>query len=83
MKKVNKTSTKTNPQGQVAKTTQSQAPSANRSNAQNTHQKNLFKESFQKKLLICQRTYDYKDESRDVKGKTERLNAINEMQTLL
>ena len=34
-------------------------------------------------MLICQRTYDYKDESRDVKGKTERLNAINEMQTLL
>ena len=27
--------------------------------------------------------YDYNDESRDVKGKTERLNAINEIQTLL
>lgn len=38
------------------------------------------KESFQKKLLICQKTYDYKDESKDVKGKTERLNAINEIQ---
>ena len=37
------------------------------------------KESFQKKLLICQKTFDYKDESRDVKGKTERLNAINEI----
>ena len=37
------------------------------------------KESFQKKLLICQKTYDYKDESKDVKGKTERLNAINEI----
>ena len=41
------------------------------------------KETFQKKLTVCQRTYDYKDESRDVKGKTERLNAINEIQTLL
>jgi len=37
------------------------------------------KESFQKKLLICQRAYDYYDESKDVKGKTERLNAINEI----
>ena len=37
------------------------------------------KESFQKKLLVCQKTYDYKDESKDVKGKTERLNAINEI----
>ena len=37
------------------------------------------KESFQKKLLICQKNFDYKDESRDVKGKTERLNAINEI----
>mgnify|MGYP000925335679 CR=1 FL=1 len=37
------------------------------------------KESFQKKLLICQRVYDYYDESKDVKGKTERLNAINEI----
>jgi hypothetical protein len=41
------------------------------------------KESFQKKLLICQKTYDYKDESKDVKGKTERLNAINEIQQML
>ena len=41
------------------------------------------KESFQKKLLICQKVYDYKDESRDVKAKTERLNAINEIQQLL
>ena len=41
------------------------------------------KESFQKKLQICQKTYDYKDESKDVKGKTERLNAINEIQQLL
>jgi serine/threonine-protein phosphatase 2A regulatory subunit B' len=34
-------------------------------------------------LLICQKNYDYKDESKDVKGKTERLNAINEIQQLL
>ena len=37
------------------------------------------KETFQKKLLLIQKNYDYKDESRDVKGKTERLNAINEI----
>jgi hypothetical protein len=30
--------------------------------------------------MICQKNYDYKDESKDVKGKTERLNAINEIQ---
>jgi hypothetical protein len=39
----------------------------------------ITKESFQKKLLICQKNYHYKDESKDVKGKTERLNAINEI----
>ena len=37
------------------------------------------KEGFQKKLLLIQKNYDYKDESKDVKGKTERLNAINEI----
>jgi len=26
------------------------------------------------------KTYDYKDEQKDVKGKTERLNAITELQ---
>ena len=41
------------------------------------------KESFQKKLLLIQKVYDYKDEQKDVKGKTERLNAINEIQQLL
>jgi hypothetical protein len=29
------------------------------------------------------KNYDYKDESRDVKGKTERLNAIQELQQML
>ena len=33
--------------------------------------------------MICQRTYDYKDENKDVQAKTQRLNAINEIQTLL
>ena len=41
------------------------------------------KETLQKKLALCQKTFDYKDESRDVKGKTERLHAISEIQTLL
>ena len=48
-----------------------------------SNQNTKTKESFQKKLLICQKNYDYKDESKDVKGKTERLNAINEIQQLL
>ena len=30
--------------------------------------------------MICQKNYDYKDESKDVKAKTERLNAINDVQ---
>jgi len=29
------------------------------------------------------KSYDYKDETKDVKGKTERLNAINELQQML
>ena len=29
--------------------------------------------------MICQKSFDYKDETKDVKGKTERLNAINEI----
>jgi hypothetical protein len=29
------------------------------------------------------KTYDYKDETKDVRGKTERLNAINELQQML
>ena len=38
---------------------------------------------FQKKLLVCQRNYDYNDESRDVTGKIERLNAIEDILELL
>jgi len=38
------------------------------------------KEQFIKKLQLCMKTYDYKDEQKDVKGKTERLNAITELQ---
>ena len=34
-------------------------------------------------LTICSKTYAYGDESKDVKGKMERLRAISEMQTLL
>ena len=55
-------------------------PGASRPTAGNPSGSKNNKESFQKKLLICQKNYDYKDESKDVKGKTERLNAINEIQ---
>tara|TARA_B110000305_G_C19072345_1_gene462265 strand:- start:279 stop:521 length:243 start_codon:yes stop_codon:yes gene_type:complete len=58
--------------------TASGSATAGQRGAGSTGNKNS-KESFQKKLLICQKTYDYKDESKDVKGKTERLNAINEI----
>lgn len=82
MNKPKKTAGKTNPgaatSGQPKISGGATAP--NRAGGQGA--KNS-KESFQKKLLICQKNFDYKDESRDVKGKTERLNAINEIQTLL
>jgi len=41
------------------------------------------KEGFIKKLQMCMKNYDYKDETKDVKGKTERLNAIQELQQML
>jgi len=41
------------------------------------------KESFIKKLHLCSKIYDYKDETKDVKGKTERLNAVQELQQML
>ena len=37
------------------------------------------KEAFLKKIQLCKRTFDYKDEQKDVKGKTERLNAIQDL----
>jgi hypothetical protein len=37
------------------------------------------KEALLKKLGLCCKTYDYKDETKDVKAKTERLNAIQEL----
>ena len=38
------------------------------------------KEIFIKKLQACMQIYDYTDEKKDVKGKNERLNAINGLQ---
>ena len=37
-----------------------------------------MKDLFLKKLQTCMKIYDYKDETKDVKGKSERLSAINE-----
>lgn len=51
-----------------------------------------MKEIFLKKLQICMKTYDYNDETKDVRGKvrtllltfkSERINAISELQSLL
>jgi len=41
------------------------------------------KEALLKKLGLCMKTYDYKDETKDVKAKTDRLNAIQELQAML
>ena len=41
------------------------------------------KEAFIKKVKAAMVTYDYKDETKDVKAKTDRLNAISELQMTL
>jgi len=41
------------------------------------------KEAFLKKIEAAMKVYDYVDETKDVAGKSERLNAINELQNLL
>jgi hypothetical protein len=41
------------------------------------------KDAFLKKIDACMKIYDYRDESKDVKAKNERLSAINELQNLL
>lgn len=41
--------------------------------------KNL-NEAFVKKLNLCVKVFDYKDDTKDIQGKTDRLNAINELQ---
>jgi len=41
------------------------------------------KDAFLKKIDVCMKIYDYRDESKDVKAKNERLSAINELQNLL
>lgn len=41
------------------------------------------KDAFIKKIDTCLKIFDYKDETKDVKGKNERLAAINELQNLL
>ena len=76
--KSSKTAGATAPSSKTASTTQGGPSQQTRGGPASGASKNS-KESFQKKLLICQKTYDYKDESKDVKGKTERLNAINEI----
>lgn len=58
----------------------SAAPKAKRDMGGRTHKGNRDqnqKEIFIKKLQACMQIYDYTDEKKDVKGKNERLNAIN------
>ena len=48
-----------------------------------TGQSKHTKEAFMKKLALCSKTFDYKDETKDVKAKSERLAAITELQQML
>lgn len=41
------------------------------------------KDYYMKKIDMCNQIFDYKDEHKDVKGKTDRLNAIQELQQML
>jgi hypothetical protein len=63
-------------------TTTTTTPSSSGQRNPGTANKNS-KDAFLKKLQLCMKTYDYKDETKDVRGKTERLNAINELQQML
>lgn len=56
--------------------------SKGKTSGKSSKSKNM-KELFLKKLQTCMKIYDYKDETKDVKGKSERLSAINELQNLL
>lgn len=50
--------------------------------AKGTKNKNA-KEAFLKKIDAAMKIYNYTDENKDVRGKSERLAAINELQNLL
>jgi len=64
------------PTGNATASSQSKALATGNSDKNN-------KEALLRKLALCTKTYDYKDETKDVKAKTERLNAIQELQSLL
>jgi serine/threonine-protein phosphatase 2A regulatory subunit B' len=57
--------------------------SSKRSTGSKTGKSKNMKDLFLKKLQICMKLHDYKDETKDVKAKSERLSAINELQNLL
>jgi hypothetical protein len=80
--KPSRTTKKTAQAGASSKTPGNNTSSQGRRDAGAVVNKNS-KEQFIKKLQICMKTYDYKDEQKDVKGKTERLNAIAELQQML
>ena len=48
-----------------------------------TTEKQNSKEIFLKKLQICSITYDYYDDQKDAKGKSERLEAIQDIKEFL
>lgn len=56
----------------VTKTGGATASAQGNRGAGTTTNKNT-KEAFLKKLKLCMQSFDYKDESKDVKGKTDRL----------
>ena len=75
------TKTRTQPSKVVSKPGQQQSAQGNRKDQVSKTQNS--KEALIKKLHLCMRNFDYKDESKDIKAKTDRLNAIAELQMML
>jgi serine/threonine-protein phosphatase 2A regulatory subunit B' len=48
-----------------------------------TDAKTNARDAFMKKVQMCMTTYNYADETKDVKGKQERLTALSELQQML
>jgi hypothetical protein len=71
MRKETKSKTSTSKTSGASKTATATGTSSqgNRAGAKGTN----TKEAFLKKLKLCSQNFDYKDEAKDAKGKTDRL----------
>jgi len=74
--KASKGKSSTSKSSSTAKTPATGTSSGNRTS---TTKGSNTKEAFLKKLKLCMQNFDYKDESKDSKGKQDRLQAINEL----